>query len=393
MLNLGEWQAGDEPGLKKLIIKKCPKLWKITIPEKVEVFEVNGCGCQEIEFSSHSELKRLSISNCRKLITIYYKSGDLPFLESISLSACPKLLIFSAILEEMKQMDKRNSGFQSEIQNGSDYREFIPRSMGRVSLFNCPKLRIFSAIPAIELDTLEIINCGIHEIILPSRCKLLEIHNCPELISVHWRDGDSSSLPLVKFFDCPQLELLKIPKEVKVLQITSCGTHEIFFLSQSKVQSVDICGCLELFSVHWMDGDVPFLKDLFFEDCPKLISLQFLQGDLPLLEKFTIISCPQFHEVLTIPYQLKALKIVDCCFPEIHLLPQSNLRQLFIGECANLTAIKGLQGQFPTGDVSHTMMEMVLIYKCPRMDFGTHGNIYFYDQRVQRSNLEWLGYQ
>ncbi|XP_078158813.1 putative disease resistance protein RGA1 [Carex rostrata] len=408
MVNVGEWQAGDEPGLKKLIIKKCPKLWKITIPQKVEVLEVNGCCCQEIEFSSHSELKQLdiadcsfiqeinpsslsklqkfSISNCRELITIYYKSGDLPFLESISLSGCPKLLrlsaipqelkqlyiancvfqeinfsslsklqkisisncselvsiyykngdlpflesislsrcpkllTFSAILEEMKQMDKRNSGFQSEIQNISDYREFIPRSMGRVSLFNCPKLTIFSAMPAVELDTLKIVHCGIREIILPSRCKLLEIRNCPELVLV-----------------------------------------------------------------HWMDGDVPFLKDLLFEGCPKLISLPFLQ-DLPLLEKFAIKSCPQFHEVLTIPYQLKELKIVDCCFPEIHLLPQSKLQRLIIHECANLTAIEGLQVQFPTGNVSHSMMEMVDIRNCPRMDFGTQGSsCYFYKVMLEAS--------
>ncbi|XP_078158657.1 putative disease resistance protein RGA3 [Carex rostrata] len=559
MLNLREWQAGDEPGLKKLIINKCPKLGKITTPEKVEVLEVNECGCQEIKFSSHSELRRLSISNCRKLITIYYKSGDLPFLESISLSrcpilsmlsaipqeikqldiancgfqeikfsshselkrlsisncrklntiyyksgdlpflesislsgcpnllmlsaiphelkkldiancgvqeinfsplsklqkilisncrklvsiyykigylpflenisisGCPELLIFSAILEEMKQMDIRNSGFQSEIQSFSisDYREFIPR--GTVSLSNCPKLMKFSAIPAVELDMLEIIDCGIREIILPSRCKLLEIHNCPELISVHWRDGDSSSLPLVKFVDCPQLKLLKIPKEVEVLQIKSCGTHEIYFPSQSRVWSVDIYGCPELFSVHWMDEDVPFLKDLFLEACPalrrtsvvpnqihqlgitecglheiqfpnqcnivsvhisgcsELISLQFLQGDLPLLEKFTIKSCPQFREVLTIPYQLKQLKIVDCLFPEIHLLPQSNLRRLIISECANLIAIKGLQAQFPTGDVSHPMMEMAEIRNCPRMDFGTQGNSYFYQVTQEAS--------
>ncbi|XP_078158650.1 uncharacterized protein LOC144554208 [Carex rostrata] len=331
----------------------------------------------------------------------------------------------------MKQMDKRNSSFQSEIQNISisDYREFIPPCTGKVSLSNCPKLRIFSAIPDVGLDTLKIIHCGIREISLPSRCELLEIHNCPELIRVHWRDGDSISLPLVKFVDCPQLKLLKIPKEVEVLQIKSCGTHEIFFSSQSKIRSVDIYGCPVLFSVHWIDGAIPFLKELFLEGCPalrtisvvpnkihqlgitecgldeiqfpnhskitsvhrsccpELISLQFLQGDLPLLEKFVIKSCPQFHEVLTIPYQLKELKIVDCCFSEIHLLPQSKLQRLIISECANLTAIKGLHVQFPTGDVSHSMMEMVDIRNCPRMEFGTQGNNYFY-QRVERSNLE-----
>ncbi|XP_078158937.1 putative disease resistance protein RGA3 [Carex rostrata] len=465
MLNLADWQAGDEPCLKKLTINNCSKLWKITIPQKVEVLEVKTCGCQEIKFSSPSELKKVSIFNCRELITIYYKSGnlpflqsislsgcpnlsmlstipqelkqlyiadcglqeinfsslsklqkisifhcrkllsiyykigdlpflesislsgcpnlsmlsaipqemkqlhishcgiqeinfsslsklqnilifncrelvsiyykimDLPFLGSISLSGCPKLLIFSAILEEKKQMDSRNSGFQSEIQNVS---------WRRVSLFNCPKLRIFSAIPAVELDMLKIIDCGIREIILPSRCQLLEIHNCQELISVHWRDGDSISLPQVKFIDCPQLKLLKIPKEVEELQIKSCGTPEIFFSSQSMVRSVHIFGCRKLSSVHWMDGDVPFLKDISFEGCSELISLQFLQRDLPLLEKFAIKSGPQFHDVLTIPCQLKELKIVDCRFPEIHLFPQSKLQRLIIHECANLTAIKGL---------------------------------------------------
>ncbi|XP_078158819.1 uncharacterized protein LOC144554368 [Carex rostrata] len=444
MLNLG-----DEPCLKKLTINNCSKLWEVTIPQKVEVLEVDGCGCQEINFSAHSELKRLSIINCRKLITIYYKSGDLPFIESISLSGCPnlsmlsaipqemkqlhisdcgiqeinfsslsklqkvsifdcrellsiyykigdlsflgsislsgcpKLLIFSAILEEKKQMDSRNSDFQSEIQNVS---------RGRVSLFNCPKLRIFSAIPAVELDTLKIAHCGIREIILPSRCQLLEIHNCPELISVQWKDGDTISLPLVKFVDCPQLKLLKIPKEVEELQIKSCGTREIFFSSQSMVRSVHIFGCRKLSLVHWMDGDVPFLKDIFFEGCSELISLQFLQGDLPLLEKFAIKSCPQFNEVLTVPYQLKELKIVDCLFPEIHLLPQSKLRRLIISECVNLTAIKGLQTQFPTGDVSQPMMEMVDIRNCRRMDFGTQGNSYFYQVKGPQNSIYVLSY-
>ncbi|XP_078158664.1 disease resistance protein RGA2-like [Carex rostrata] len=397
MLNLGEWKTGDKPCLKKLVINNCPEVWKVTIPENVDVLEVNECGCQEIEFSSHSELKRLSLSgcpnlfmlstnplklkqldikycgfqeinlsslsnlqkisifSCRELVSIYYKIGDLPSLVNISLSGCPKLLIFSAILDEMKQMDKRNSGFQSEIQNIFDYREFMPLSRGRVSLSNCPKLRIFSAIPAVELNKMEIINCGISEIILPSRCKLLVIHNCP------------------------QLKLLKIPKEVEVLQIKSCSIREIFFSLQSKVRSVHIYDCPELFLVHWMNRNVLFLKDLVFEGCPELISLQFLQEDLPLLEKFTIKSCPQFHEVLTIPYQLKELTIIDCRFPEIYILPQSKLQRLIIRECSNLTAIKGLQAQFPPGDVSHPTMEMVKIHNCPMMDFGTNGNSYFYD--------------
>ncbi|XP_078158680.1 protein SUPPRESSOR OF npr1-1, CONSTITUTIVE 1-like [Carex rostrata] len=383
------YKIGDLTSLENISLSGCPNLSMLsTIPQELKELYIEDCGFQEINFSSLSKLQKLSIFSCRELVSIYYKIGDLPFLESILLSGCPKLLIFSTILEEMKQMDKRNSGVHSNIQNVSNYREFIPPSLGRsrVSLFNCPKLRIFSAIPAVELDMLKIINCGIREIILPSRCKLFEIHNCLELISVHWRDGDSSSLPLVKFVDCPQLKLLKFPKEVEVLKINSCGTREIFFSSQSKVRSVDIYGCPELVLVHWMDGDVPFLKDLLFEGCPELISLPFLQGDVPLLEKFSIKSCPQFHNILTIPYQLKELKIVECCFPEIRLLLQSKLQRLIIHECANLTAIKGLQVQFPMGDVSHPMMEMVDIRNCPRMDFGNQGNSYFY-QRVERSNL------
>ncbi|XP_078158679.1 uncharacterized protein LOC144554227 [Carex rostrata] len=503
------YRSGYLPFLKGMSLSGCPNLSMLSaIPQKVEVLEINACGCQEIKFSSPSELKRLSISNCRELITIYYKSGDLPFLESISLSGCPNLLmltsipqelrqldikdcgfqemnfsslskleeisifncrelvsiyykigdlpvlrsimlsrcpnllIFSAIQEETKQMDIKNCGFKkivsslgSEIQNisVSDYRELIPPFLGRVSLLNCPKLRVFSAIPAVELYTVEIFCCGFCEIILPSRCQLLEIHTCLELISVHWRDGDSSSLPQVKFVNCPQLRLLKIPKEVEELQINSCGTCEIFFSSQSKVRSVDFYGCPELVLVHWIDGDVPFLKDLFFNGCPalgsisvlpnkihhlgitecglrdirfpkqckiasvhisgcpELISLQFLQGDLPLLEKFAIKYCPQFQEVLTIPNQLKELKIVDCHFPEIHLLPQSKLRRLIISECANLTAVKGLQTQFQTGDVSHPIMEMVEIHNCPRMDFGTQGNSFFYQVTQEQEASQDLG--
>ncbi|XP_078158936.1 putative disease resistance RPP13-like protein 1 [Carex rostrata] len=177
--------SSHEPGLKKLIIKKCPELWKITIPEKVEVLEVNGCGCQEIKFSSHSKLKSLSISNCRELITIYYKSGrDLPFLESISLSGCPNLMMLLAIPQELKQLYIEDCGFQ-EIN--------------------------FSSL---------------------SKLQKIAIFDCRKLVSIYYKIGYLPFLKSISLSGCPNLSMLSdVPQEMKRLYIADCGFQEINFSS------------------------------------------------------------------------------------------------------------------------------------------------------------------
>lgn len=388
MPNLVEWVAHDGhfPCLKILTISKCPKLWKVTIPQEVKLLQIKGCGCEIIKFSSKSKIQLILISDCRELFSIHYQNGDLPALRSIKLSGCPNLLMFSAILEESKKQGTRDSGFQ-EIEFSSeskiedyykfDYREHILDIFtdgyslypGRASLSDCPKLRLFSAFPVI-LDVLWVYNCGFREVMFPLGCKELRISNCLGLTSVHCYDGGLSRYfhEIVKIVDCPHLELLQISKQVKELKIISCGIHEIILPSQSNIASIHI-SC-----------------------CPKLISVHFLE-DLPFLKLFSIISCPQFHEVLTIPSQLRELQIIGCNFPEIHLLPQSELCKLIITACSKLISVKGLQLQcflrnlqisrcpvlqFPMDGVLHPMTEVVHIYDCPKMDFGNQQKSYYY---------------
>ncbi|KAG6673006.1 hypothetical protein I3842_16G088400 [Carya illinoinensis] len=422
------WSPCEEfPNLRELYLRKCPKLLgklpnNIPLLNKVEIidcaqlvvsiscfpdkckFNIEGsegvvCG-SKVTFKSIAfnrslspisdieglaELEKLTIADCEELTNLWSDNmgslpHDLPFLPTLGICNCPKLV--SLVAEEVDQ-----ERLQLRIKNINIWNcialESLPKALTYnntclhyIGIINCDLLTHFARShlpPTLKwlyiddcksmrnlvedddndtnnnstcssgitslLEDLYVINCPSFESLtssgeLPTTLQRLCITNCPKLESVAKSFHHNSSLTDVSIRDCENLQLLNGIYNLTSLQhleIRNCPSilsfpNEGFPTNLTTLEIADIKITQALFD--WGLDKFTYLNRLQIGRCQNLVS--FPEMTLPAsltslcISEFSNLECLS-SEGLRKLTSLKDLSIYDCekltCFPEDGLPP------------------------------------------------------------------------
>ncbi|GAU42795.1 hypothetical protein TSUD_34390 [Trifolium subterraneum] len=376
MKNWEEWLCPEGFSLlKKLSIKKCPELKRVTpqhLPslQKLEIDDCNKleeCLCLE----GFPLLEELSIKNCPELKRI--TPQDLPSLQKLEIYGCNKLeewlcLEGFPLLEELsitncpelkRVMPKHLPSLQKlEISDCNKLEEWLCLEgfplLKELSIERCPKLKkvLPQHLPLIQM--LKIKDCKMLEASIPKSDNIieLEIQNC-DRVSVN--ELPTSLKKFVLFGN----RCMEFSMEQNLVNSTILEVLVLDFRGFIKCPFLNLCCYNSLSRLHikgWCSPSFPFelhlftnLRYLWLYDFPQLES--FPRGSLPTnLRELVITNFPKLvalREDWNL-FQFDYLFLYDC--PELESLfgggLPSHLRDLRIHNCPKLIALREEQGLF-----------------------------------------------
>ncbi|CAL5382497.1 unnamed protein product [Camellia sinensis] len=339
--NMPEWEDwytfGDHKEVqpfthvKYLSIIKCPKLHKM-LPIDLPC------------------LNNLEIRDCRKLCGMMPK--DLPCLNNLEISECPQFLVEGSSislpsLTSIAVNDVPLTSLQAVLEMSSvDDDELISanaksKHLSSITSLSIGMIKKLELLPKwvthglMELEALEIRRCEALKTLWKNEVRVqhslpafrrLEIHGCPQLVSLFEEDEDEDNK----------------------------GQHE-----QQQQQQQQGLPCI-----------VRRLEDLTIGDCEKLEKLPRLVHNFTFLGELFVYKCPSlgsFPET-GFPCTLKTLKIRGCeslqslfgCLTQIN---DSNLQVLDVRDCPSLTCLISCRG----GGLPPTLKELH-IWGCKKLE-------------------------
>ncbi|AES69123.1 putative P-loop containing nucleoside triphosphate hydrolase, leucine-rich repeat domain, L [Medicago truncatula] len=349
------------PLLKKISIRKCPKLKKAVLPKHL------------------TSLQKLEISYCNKLEELLCL-GEFPLLKEIYIFDCPKLK--RALPQHLPSLQKLHVFDCNELEKWFCL-EGIPL-LKEISIRNCPKLK--RALLPQHLPSLQ-------------KLKICDCNKLEELLCL----GEFPLLKEISISDCPELKRA-LPQHLPSLQnleIWDCNKlEELLCLGEFPLlKEISIRNCPEL--KRALPQHLPSLQNLEIWDCNKLEELLCL-GEFPLLKEISIRNCPELKRALPqhLP-SLQKLQIWDCNKMEASIPKSDNMIELDIQRCDRIlvnelpTSLKRLllcDNQYTEFSVDQNLinfpfleeLELAGSVKCPSLDLSCYNSL-------QRLSIEGWG--
>ncbi|KAF2320704.1 hypothetical protein GH714_030236 [Hevea brasiliensis] len=249
--NLQEWF--DENGraafpiLRKLIVKKCPKLTSLPLILRV---------------SCKQPLTSLEIVSCHKICLLPSELGSLKSLKSLKIRWCENLSSLPQGLQNLKALELLEIADCHSIVSMPDDGIGGLSSLRSLSIENCNNLTYLSM-------SLQNLTCLEH----------LTIMYCPSLVSMPKDMHHLSALRSLTILSCPQI--LSLPEELKYVTALDC------------LEIGSFPGLMDL--PTWI-GDISSLRSLIISDCQNLKQLPESLKLLTALQHLSIQACPKIEE-------------------------------------------------------------------------------------------------
>ncbi|TYI91678.1 hypothetical protein E1A91_D02G010400v1 [Gossypium mustelinum] len=321
-----------------LHISSCPKLSRIgdwlSTSTSLEELKLGGCANLSSipDLVGFSSLRILDISKCHKLETIPIK-GRCSSLRKLHISSCPKLSEIGDWLSTSTSLEELKLGGCANLSS-------IPDLEGISSL------RILDISNFHKLETIPIRGRR-------SSLEKLHISSCPKLSEIGDWLSTSTSLEELKLGGCANLSSIPDLEGISSLRILDISNfHELETIpirgSRSSLEKLHISSCPKLSEIgDWLSTSTS-LEELKLDGCANLSSILDLVG----FSSLRILDISDCHELKTIPIRgrcssLEKLHISSC--PKLSeigdgLSTSTNLAELKLGGCANLSSIPDLVG-------------------------------------------------
>ncbi|XP_057991274.1 putative disease resistance protein RGA1 isoform X2 [Hevea brasiliensis] len=289
--NLQEWF--DENGraafsiLRKLIVKKCPKLTSLPLILSLQHLELRDCSAilfnylqsssslrilaiEKVadlisfpgEFLANSPLTSLEIVSCHKICLLPSELGSLKSLKSLKIRWCENLSSLPQGLQNLKALELLEIADCHSIVSMPDDGIGGLSSLRSLSIENCNNLTYLSM-------SLQNLTCLEH----------LTVMYCPSLVSMPKDMHHLSALRSLTILSCPQI--LSLPEELKYVTTLDC------------LEIGSFPGLMDL--PTWI-GDISSLRSLIISDCQNLKQLPESLKLLTALQHLSIQACPKIEE-------------------------------------------------------------------------------------------------
>ncbi|PRQ57458.1 putative P-loop containing nucleoside triphosphate hydrolase, leucine-rich repeat domain, L [Rosa chinensis] len=287
---LETWSSANNenafPSLRKLTIRRCPKLTQIPFCLSLQHLELRDCNPSSIFIGGLTLLTVLVIEKLPQLRTLPQGLSASASLSSLEVLSCPKLCSLPLEMGNLTALKSLTIRWCDELSS-------LPQSLQNLK----------------ALESLEISDC--HSIIsMPdgaigglSSLQTLSIENCSSLTSL------SSSLEQLAFLErftimyCPNLgsfpEGVQHLSTLRTLSILSCPWFDSL---PEELQMVKTLQCLEISSCpnftalpEWVEK-LASLRSLTIFDCPNLKLLPQSLELLTKLQHLSIQECPELEE-------------------------------------------------------------------------------------------------
>ncbi|KAM2605012.1 hypothetical protein TB2_033863 [Malus domestica] len=288
--NLEEWSNANGgsafPRLKKLTVKRCPKLAHMPLPQFLEHLELRDCNPTMTSISSLSLLSVLVLEKIPNLFSLPEGLFASASLSSLKILSCPKLRSVPLEIGTLTALKSLTISWCDEL-------SYLPQSLQNLR----------------SLESLEISDC--HSLIsMPnggiaglSSLRTLSIENCSNLTSL------SSSLEHLKFLEhltimyCPKLgsfpEGVQHLSSLRSFTILNCpwfDTLPIGLMNLQTLHCLEISSCPNLNALpDWLEN-LASLRSLTISDCPNSRVLPPGLKYLKELQHLSIQECPELEE-------------------------------------------------------------------------------------------------
>ncbi|TQE02581.1 hypothetical protein C1H46_011815 [Malus baccata] len=288
--NLEEWSNANGgsafPRLKKLTVKRCPKLAHMPLPQLLEHLELRDCNPTMTSISSLSLLSVLVLEKIPSLFSLPEGLFASASLSSLKILSCPKLHSVPLEIGTLTALKSLTISWCDELSH-------LPQSLQNLR----------------SLESLEISDC--HSLIsMPnggiaglSSLRTLSIENCSNLTSL------SSSLEHLKFLEhltimyCPKLgsfpEGVQHLSSLRSFTILNCpwfDTLPIGLMNLQTLHCLEISSCPNLNALpDWLEN-LASLRSLTISDCPNSRVLPPGLKYLKELQHLSIQECPELEE-------------------------------------------------------------------------------------------------
>ena len=290
---------------------------------------------------SYPHVQQLTIRNCPQLIKKL--PTPLPSLIKLNIWKCPQLGIPLPSLPSLRKLDLQECN-DLVVRSGIDPISLTRFTIYGISGFNRLHQGLMAFLPALEV--LRISECGELTYLSDGSKNLLEIMDCPQLVSLEddEEQGLPHSLQYLEIGKCDNLE--KLPNGLQNL---------------TSLEELSIWACPKLVSFPKIDF-LSMLRRLIIRDCEDLKSLPDgmmrncnKNSSLCLLEYLEISFCPSLR-----------------CFPEGEL--PTTLKELHICYCKNLESLPdGVMKHDSSPQHNTSGLQVLQIWRCSSLKSFLNG--------------------
>ncbi|MCE3050093.1 hypothetical protein HAX54_046453 [Datura stramonium] len=287
---LEEWSTLDGgemfPNLRKLTLKKCPRLFSVPLIPTIQELKLQGCnptilGC----FKELTLLSTLVIEEFGELLSLPGKLlGKNHLLKCLKISSCPNLQCLPPDLVSLTSLKSLTLRWCWELFSlPKDFQNLTSLESLEISdchsLFSLPEvkggLRSLRALSVENCSNLASINIGLQHL---TALEHLTIMYCPSLSALPDGMGHLLSLKSLTILSCPLIEFL--PEELKYVKALRC---------------LEIRSCPRLSALPEWFENLSSLKSLALSDCPNIRSLPVAFRGLRSLQHLSIQDCPHLQ--------------------------------------------------------------------------------------------------
>ena len=296
------------PGLKKVWVKDCPELEKLSFElssapclEVLSLFHCNklveiiaveeskmtNAGPQKGSFFSSLTtidlkymqnlkclckqpllfpmLNKVWVTNCPKLEKLPFELTSAPCLEVLTLFHCNKLVEIIAIEEpKMTNIDPQKDSF-------------------------------FPSLTTIDLEGMQNLKCICKQPLLFPRLKKVWVKDCPELEKLPFELNSAPCLEVLSLFHCNKLvEIIAVEES----EMTNAGPLKDSFFSS--LTTIDLKYMQNVKCICKQPLLFPRLKKVYVKDCPELEKLPFKLSSAPCLKYLSLLKCKKLVEIITV---------------------------------------------------------------------------------------------
>ncbi|KAF9664022.1 hypothetical protein SADUNF_Sadunf17G0112900 [Salix dunnii] len=264
MMNLEDWETNSMGGreiftcLRKLRIKKCPKL---------------------VELPSIPLVKKLTIADCA--VTLLSSVVNFTSITSLQIQGFDELTVLpDGLLQNHTCLQKLSIKWMRSLRSLSNQLNNLS-SLKSLSIIDCDKLESFPE-GVQNLNSLELVSiCGMPKItalsILPPSLASLQIAKCEELTSLSEGLQYLTALKDLDLYGCVKInslpESIRHLNSLQSLTISSCPgvsclPNQIRHLTSLSRMRID--GCSNLMSLPEGIRNLEMLRELVIKECPNL---------------------------------------------------------------------------------------------------------------------------
>lgn len=312
--NFDNLESVKTNNLKKLRISNCPKLINIFFNENFKYLYIERCGLKILNLSN-VHLKNVEIDRCNNLESLILNND----LEEIGISKCEKLINIE-FGEKIKNLMISYCG----IENINIESDII---LKQYTIEHCNNLQNATILSSNYIEKLNIWNCAVLNNINISKTTGVSLYGL-NFMNLPKFDNDIEELKIHK---CENMEHINIPQKVREM-----------YLNGDKIKEIDVPGgvleklridCMNLEKIFFEESKT--LKHLNIVESPKLEYLQMLPNSIEEL----FLKCSKLKTISNIPTNLRKFNCDNC--KKLYLQPLANNIRFICMNCdPNITRKK-----------------------------------------------------